>query len=133
MFTAAPLGSSAPNKWRLIIDLSAPDNHSVNDGILKELASLSYMSIDDVVAVVLKMGRGTMLKMDIKQAFRNVPVHPSDRGLLGMQWEGRIYVNKVLPFGVEVSSITVFSTSRRTGLDHVQKRCRVAHRCPEIP
>ena len=50
-----------PDKWRLIIDLSAPENHSVNDGILKELASLSYMSIDDVVATVLKMGKGTML------------------------------------------------------------------------
>ena len=25
--------SSQPGKWRLIIDLSAPENHSVNDGI----------------------------------------------------------------------------------------------------
>ena len=90
-----------PNKWRLIIDLSSPENHSVNDGILKELASLSYMSIDDVVSTVLKMGKGTMLaKMDVQQAFRNIPVHPSDRGLLGMQWEGRVFLDKVLPFGL---------------------------------
>ncbi len=33
-------------KWRLIKDLSAPEDHSVNDGITKELASLTYnMSI----------------------------------------------------------------------------------------
>ncbi len=90
-----------PNKWRLISDLSAPENHSVNDGILKELVSLSYMSIDDVVAAVLSMGKGTMLaKMDVKQAFRNIPVHPSDRGLLGMHWDGRVYLDKVLPFGL---------------------------------
>ena len=49
-----------PKKWRLIIDLSSPENHSVNDGILKELASLSYTSIDDVVTAVLKMGKETM-------------------------------------------------------------------------
>lgn len=92
---------NTPNKWRLIIDLSAPENHSVNDGILKELASLSYMSIDDVVAAVLSRGKGTLLaKMDVRQAFRNIPVHPSDRGLLGMQWEGRVFLDKVLPFGL---------------------------------
>lgn len=90
-----------PDKWRLIIDLSSPDNHSVNDGISKELASLSYMSIDDVIAVVLDMGKGCMLaKMDIKQAFRIIPVHPEDRGLLGMEWEGRVFLDKVLPFGL---------------------------------
>jgi len=33
---------SKPNKWRLIIDLSSPEGHSVNDGILKELASPSH-------------------------------------------------------------------------------------------
>ena len=38
--------------------------------------------------------------MDIKQAFRNIPVHPSDRGLLGMQLEGRVFLDKVLPFGL---------------------------------
>ena len=31
------------NIWRLIVDLSAPQGHSVNDGITKELASLSSM------------------------------------------------------------------------------------------
>ena len=35
-----------PNKWRLIVDLSAPEGHSINDGISKELASLAYVSVD---------------------------------------------------------------------------------------
>ncbi len=39
-----------PNKWRLIVNLSAPEGNSVNDGISKELASLSYVKVDDVVA-----------------------------------------------------------------------------------
>ena len=31
-----------PGKWRLIVDLSHPRGRSVNDGIEKELCSLSY-------------------------------------------------------------------------------------------
>lgn len=54
-----------PGKWRLIFNLSAPHNHSVNDGILKELCSFSYVSVDDVVSSILPMGRGTLMaKLD---------------------------------------------------------------------
>ena len=59
----------------------------MNDGIPKDLCSLGYMSVDDLVAQVLQIGRGAeMAKIDVKQAYRNVPVHPKDRHLLGMQW-----------------------------------------------
>ena len=73
------------------MDISAPEGYSVNDGISRELSSLSYVKVDDVVARVLQLGRGAMLaKMDIKQAYQNVPVHPADRRLLGMQWKGQV-------------------------------------------
>lgn len=92
---------SKPGKWRLIIDLSAPEGHSVNDGIRKELASLSYISVDDIVACVLQYGKGALLaKRDIKQAYRNLQVHPQDRVLLGMRWDGLVYVDTALPFGL---------------------------------
>ena len=56
-----------------------------NDFIEKELSTLSYISIDNIAQVVLQLGKGTLLgKMDVKEAFRLVPVHPSDRLLLGM-------------------------------------------------
>ena len=32
---------TSPGKWRLIVDLSSPENSSMNDGISKELSSLS--------------------------------------------------------------------------------------------
>lgn len=35
------------NKWRLIVDLSSPEGHSVNDGIDSTTCSLSYVSVDD--------------------------------------------------------------------------------------
>jgi len=50
-----------PGQWRLILDLSSPDEHSVNDGIVKELASLSYVSVDDVTAIITKLGKGAVL------------------------------------------------------------------------
>ena len=98
-----------PGKWRLIVDLSSPEHFSVNDGIAKELCSLTYTSVDDVVACVLKAGKGALLaKMDIKQAYRNIPVHPDDRPLLGMKWQGRVFVDKTLPFGLR-SAPLIFS------------------------
>ena len=88
-------------KWRLIVDLSSPAGGSVNDGISKELSSLSYMSVEDVMEKVLELGKGArMAKADIRQAYRNIPVHPDDRGLLGVQWQGQLLGDGCLPFGL---------------------------------
>ncbi len=90
-----------PGCWRLIVDLSSPEGSSVNDGISADLSSLSYTSVDEVMRKVLEVGRGALMaKADIKQAYRNIPVHPEDRGLLGMQWKGQLLVDGCLPFGL---------------------------------
>ena len=90
-----------PGKWRLIVDLHYPEEDSVNDGIAPELCSLRYPSVEDAVRVILALGRGTKLaKFDIQSAYRIIPVHPSDRQLLGMIWEGQLYVDLALPFGL---------------------------------
>ena len=39
-------------------------------------------------------------KMDTKGAYWMVPVRPQDRSLLGVQWEGQLYVDAALPFGL---------------------------------
>ncbi len=73
---------SKPGKWRLIVDLSSPTNASVNDGINKDMCSIS---IDQVSHCILNLGLGTLIngeKVDIKSAYRIVPVHPDDRYLL---------------------------------------------------
>ena len=83
-----------PNCWRLIVDLSYPDGASVNDRVSKELCSLQYIKIDHVAEAAIQHGRGAELgKIDIKNAYRVVPVHPSDCPLLGMRLEGKEYVN----------------------------------------
>ena len=61
-------------KWRLITDLSFPLNQSVNDGIDPSLCFLSYITIEDVAAVVAHLGVGTLLvKVDIESTYRLVP------------------------------------------------------------
>lgn len=98
-FGVIPKGTTG--KWRLIVDLSSPEGNSVNDGISQELCTLSYISVDDAVQIVQKKGRGTLLaKVDIRSAYRIVPVHPEDWWLLGMLWDGALYVDTALPFGL---------------------------------
>ena len=89
------------NKWRLIVDLSYPAHHSINDGILRLLCGLSYITIDHAIQKILELGTNTLLaKIDIKNAFRLLPVHPADRHLLAMEWRKHIYIDTCLPFGL---------------------------------
>ena len=68
------------------MDLSAPQHHSVNDGICKELCTYHYTSVDRAAEQILALGKGSLMaKMDIKEAYRNIPVAPEDRHLLGFK------------------------------------------------
>ena len=91
------------DSWRLIVDLSHPPGFSINDGIPKDLCSLHYVTSNDAINQIAKLGSGTLLaKADIKSAFlpTTVPVHPADQHLLQMAWNGSIYVDTCLPFGL---------------------------------
>ena len=78
---------SLPGKWRLIVDLSAPEGHSVNDGIREDLCLLKYVMVDEAAQAVLELGQGAQLaKVDVRSAYRIIPVHAEDRWLLGMAW-----------------------------------------------
>ena len=85
----------------MILHLSAPPGRSVNDFIAKDQFSLHYSSVDDAVRILLALGPGAqMAKVDLKSAFRMVPVHPADWHLMGMRWRDRYYVDTCLPFGL---------------------------------
>ena len=117
---------SQPGKWRLILDLSSPDGLSVNDGISPKLCSLSYISVDHTAEIMSTLGCSTQLaKIDIAHAYRNVPVHPDDRHLLGMQWNNSLYVDSVLPFGLQ-SAPKVFSALADT-LEWILLHNKVSH------
>ena len=109
----SPLGiipkRNKPGKWRLIVDLSSPQGMSINDGIDTDRSSLSYASVDHLAALVVSTGRGGFLvKADIREAYRMVPVHPQDQHLLGVRWESAVYIDKALPFGLR-SAPKIFS------------------------
>ena len=83
------------------MDLSSPTGHSVNDGIREELCSLSYASLDDAVGLIRRLGpRSQLVKMDLKDAYRIVPVHPHDQHLLAVTWGDKVYADRCLPFGL---------------------------------
>ena len=90
-----------PNKWRLIVDLSSPEGHSINDSIPQKLCSVSYISIDHAVSMARGLGTGSLLaKLDLREAYRAVLVHPSDQQLLAVSWKRASFIDKVLPFGL---------------------------------
>ena len=95
-----------PGKWRLILDLSSPHGHSVNDGIPKDPYSLRYITVDYAIRSLVSLGPGALMaKFDVQAAYRNVPIHPDDRFLLGMKWRDKLYVDLVLPFGLRSAPI----------------------------
>lgn len=90
-----------PGKWRLIVDLSSPGGASVNDGINPDEFTLHYITVDQIIRMVSRFGKGALMaKFDVEAAYRNIAVHPSDRYLLGMKWRGQYYVDLALPFGL---------------------------------
>ena len=91
-------------KWRLIIDLSFPPGNSVNDGIDVTWWSLQYTSVEKVARAAQSLGKGALMaKVDIQSAYHLVPVHPSDRLLLGVRWYDACYVDGMLPFGLRLA------------------------------
>ena len=108
-FGVIPKGHST-GKWRLITDLSIPNGHSVKDGIDPGLCTLAYTTVDVVAGIVAKLGKGSPLgKIDIEATYRHIPVHPQDRILQAVQWEGSVYVDTMLPFGL-CSAPKIFNT-----------------------
>lgn len=85
---------------RLIVDLSYPVGHSVNDGIPKSLCSLSYGN------VTLQSGLSLALVpkcywQNVKHAFHILPVHLADHYLLVMSWKANIFIDTCLPFWLQ--------------------------------
>lgn len=107
-FICSPQGL-VPKKdggFRRIHHLSHPAGSSVNDGIPKEWASLEYSAISCMFDMVRKAGRGAcLLKRDLKDAFRLVPVAHSQRRLLGFAWLGQYYHENCLPFGLRTAPL----------------------------
>lgn len=100
-------------KKRLIIDLSAPHHdevQSINSLIPLPPFSLYYASIDDAIKLIKQAGRRAWLsKADITDAFKVMPLHPSQWHLFGVKWREKFYFAVRLTFGCR-SSPKIFDT-----------------------
>ena len=68
---------------------------------MSDNSSLQYLTIDRIIQAILKLGQCCfMAKTDTEVAFCQYPVHPDERELLGMQWTGKYYFDKILRFGL---------------------------------
>ena len=91
---------------RVIIDLSFPHGHSVNDGIASnEYLGTNFIlplpNIDTITSKVRKLGKGSLLfKIDISRAFRHVKIDPRDYPLLGLRLDNYALLQE---FGVDIS------------------------------
>jgi len=95
---------------RIVVDFSFPEFTSVNAGIstdtyLGERVRLRYPSVDDLTALVARLGPGCLLyKSDLSRAYRQLYVDPADYHLLGFQWEGSRFADVTVPFGIRTGS-----------------------------
>jgi hypothetical protein len=105
-FISSPLGlvPKSDGAWRRIHHLSHPQGNSVNDHIPPEWGTLTYTKFDQALQLIAEAGPGsTLVKRDLADAFRHIPVSPQDWWLLGFQWEGTWWYDKFLPFGLRTS------------------------------
>jgi hypothetical protein len=85
---------------RRIDNLSYPVGMSVNDHISKEAFPVQYSMPRDVHREMATCRTGTrMSSRDIKDAYRQVPVHPADWGLLVLRVQDDFYLTGRLSMG----------------------------------
>ena len=96
---AIPKPDSA--EYRLIHDCSMPEGKGVNSYI--DIESFKFQTIDDAVKLIDK---GYYLaKIDLRHAYRSVPIHPSNYKATGLKWVFKgskhptYLIDKRLPYG----------------------------------
>lgn len=126
-FHLSPIGmvpKKNPGEFRMIVDLSSPQGHSINSGISDASARVSYASIDDAITKILECGPGAFLaKSDIESAFRLLPIRPSQYHLLGIAWDDKFFFDRCLPMGAR-SACQLFERFS-SALHFIASRCGI--------
>lgn len=69
-----------------------------------------------------------MAKFDVEAAHPNIPVHASDRFLLGIRWRGKYYVDLALPLGLRSAPYLFNSVA-----DMVEWILKHSYQVPDLP
>ena len=93
------------SKRCVIVGFSIPAGRTINDGISKVSyldfeVRFSLSSVQSMVSRVNELGPGCLLyKRDLKGAFRQFCIDPSDYNFTGISWEGDVYLDTRLAMG----------------------------------
>ena len=97
-----PIKGHNTRKWHLIVDLSCPPQLSVNDGIEEDPCSLRYASLDNALRLIIiwVLDVSQLVKLNLKDAYRVILMHPDNQHLLAVSWNGEVYMDRSLPFSL---------------------------------
>ena len=74
---------------------------SVNTIILKAYSTLTYSTVNKILALILFVKRGAIiLKYNFKDTFQNILVAITNQHLLGFKWKKTVYTKYSLPFSL---------------------------------
>ena len=89
-----------------------------------------YASVDNAVEIISRLGLGIeLVKMDLKDAYRVIPVHQQDH-FLGIQWCGDTFIDRSLPFDLR-STPNIFTAFLDMVVWAIHHRC--VHRLLHYP
>ena len=105
----AVIPKKEPGKFCIILDMSSPNRASINDNIRRQHTHVAYSSVEDAAHLMQHFGTNALLaNIDVKEAYRIIPIHPDDRPFPGLHWKEQVYINCQLPFGL-ASAPSIFS------------------------
>ena len=72
-------------------------------------SSTNTFQIEGLGTFIISVQEGEFLsKLDLKDAYFKIPMHPRDRKYLRFQWRGKLYEFPLLPFGLSSAPIAFF-------------------------
>jgi hypothetical protein len=99
-----PKRDTNPTVYRVINHQSAPYGNSINDGIEKEDFNTTYEHVGHAAQWIRYFGKDCLLtKIDIKEAYRIIPIDLLDQTLQGIICEKELYFDKCAAFGNRAS------------------------------
>ena len=82
-------------RWRLILNLKLLNSYTVS----------GHFKMEDIRCVKDLLGKGDfMCKLDLRDAYLSIPVHPAHQKYLRFWWKGNLYQYTPLPFGLATAA-----------------------------
>lgn len=105
----------------------------MSDYINLDNSTLSYCPMDEAYAILNLLDTGALMsKINLKNAFHLIPVHPSGWNLLRISWHNKFCVTTCLPFGlcfapILFNQLSVQSTGSYNTIHHYFRLTKEAH------